>query len=190
MAQNYLAIALNSRTNRIGLRPVVRFDIAPWVASAILSLLLFVGVSALVTSANPNLNEGDAVANLYTWARPFYFALVVLAVLSARRSKDVWTWVLSVILIVFFIPQGATTIANMLLPNSILPALTAMVGFLAAGRIIEYVHMRYMTKLSEPTLSFGALTGYVLLILGAIFTLETLTTAQRLSAPRAVTHLK
>lgn len=48
---------------------------------------------------------------------------------------------LSVILIVFFIPQGATTIANMLLPNSILPALTAMVGFLAAGRIIEYVCM-------------------------------------------------
>jgi hypothetical protein len=45
-----------------------------------------------------------------------------------------------VILIVFFIPQGATTIANMLLPNSILPALTAMVGFLACPKA-KLIHL-------------------------------------------------
>lgn len=134
-------------------------DLIPWVASAGLALLIFSGVSGLVSSANPILNEGDAIANLYTWARPLYFALVVAVVFLARHSKDVWTWVLAVLLIIFFIPQGATNIANALMPNSILQALIAMIGLLAAGRVVEYIQMRYMTGLREPALTYPALGG-------------------------------
>lgn len=91
MAQNFLNIALDNHTERIGALLIIKRDIVPWVARAGFSLLIFIGVSALVSSANPNLNNGDAVANIYTWARPFYFALIVLAVFLARRSKDAWT---------------------------------------------------------------------------------------------------
>ena len=169
MAQNFLNIALDNHTERIGALLIIKRDIVPWVASAGFSLLIFIGVSALVSSANPNLNNGDAVANIYTWARPFYFALIVLAVFLARRSKDAWTWIIAVTLIIFFISQGATNIANALLPNSIFQALIAMIGFLAAGRIVEYIHMRYITQLPEPTLTRSALASYMVLILGAIF---------------------
>lgn len=167
--QNFLVIAQNNRTQQIGLWLVLKSDIVPWLTSVGMSLLLFVGISALVSGANPSVTSDDAVANLYTWARPLYYALIVLAVFMARRSRNIWTWVIAVILILFFIPQYSTNIANSLMPNSILQAMVALVGFLSIGRLIEYVHMRYVVKLEEPTLSMGALAGYIVLVCGAVF---------------------
>lgn len=65
-----------------------------------------------------------------------------------------------------FHSQGATNIANALLPNSIFQALIAMIGFLAADASLS-IHMRYITQLPEPT-SLSALASYMVLILGAI----------------------
>lgn len=165
MAQNFLTIALRNRTNKIGLWVIFKTDLLPWLASAGLVLLIFVGVSSLVGDTNPNLNEGDATANLYTRARPLYYALIVLAVFSARRSKNVWTWTISIFLIIFFIPQNGNNIANALMPNGILQPLIAMLGILAAGRIVEYVRMRHIIQLSEPILSVVAVLAYGVIVL-------------------------
>lgn len=162
MAQNFLAIAQNHRTERINLWLVIKHDFMPWFISACIALLIFAGISAVVSSANANVSDEDAVAVLYSRAQLLYFALVAFDVFAARRSKSVWTWILSAILIVFFIPQHVTNIANAIVPNSIFQALVAMLGFLAVERLIEYVQMRYIIKLEKPTLSSGALVGYVL----------------------------
>ena len=76
----------------------------PWFISACIALLIFAGISAVVSSANANVSDEDAVAVLYSRAQLLYFALVAFAVFAARRSKSVWTWILSAILIVFFVP--------------------------------------------------------------------------------------
>ncbi len=169
MAQNFLAIANNNRTDKIGLYLVAKYDFLPWLASIGMVLLLFIGVSTLVGSANPNMTDDDAIANLYTWARPLYYALVVLAVFAARRSRDIWTWAMAIALIIFFVPQYSTNIATVLFPNSIFQAMIALIGFLAIERLIEYIQMRYIVKLETPILSMGALVGYIALICCVLF---------------------
>lgn len=165
---SFLTVARDNKTQHITLWLVMKNDIMPWFASAGLALLLFAGVSALVGSIRPDMDSADATASLYIWARPFYFALIVLACFLARRSLDMRTWILSAILIIFFIPQTTINLAVAILPNSILQALIAMIGFLALERIIEYIRMRHIIKLEDPTVSTGALIGYGLLICGAI----------------------
>lgn len=169
MTRNLLSIAQSGKTQRIGLWIIVKNDIIPWFVSAGFALLLFAGVATLIGGVRPDMSNADATANLYTWARPFYIALVILACLLARRSRDIRTWVLAGILIIFFIPQTAVNFAIALWPNSILQAMIAMLGFLAAGRVVEYIHMRYVVKLDEPILSLTAFIGYMLLVCGAIF---------------------
>ena len=169
MASNFLSIARDNRAQHINLWVIIKSDIAPWLASAGFVLLLFAGVAALIGGTRPDMSSSDTTANLYTWAQPFYFALVVLACFLARRSRDAWTWVLAGILIIFFVPQTETNLAVAILPNSIFQAIVAMIGFLAAGRLIEYLHMRYVVKLEEPTLSVAALSSYGLLVCSAIF---------------------
>ncbi len=168
MAYNLLAIAQGNRTKHIGVRLVLKYDILPWFVSAGIALLLFIGVAVLAHGANPQMTSDDVVANVYSWARPFYYALIVLAVFLARRSRDIWTWVLAGILIIFFVPQVFTNLAVAIFPNSILQAMVAMLGFLAVGRVVEYIHMRYIVGLTEPTLSVAALVSYGILISGAL----------------------
>jgi len=150
---------------------ILKADIFPWILSAGFTLLLFAGVVLLIGSANPKHNSDfiEASAALYTFGAPFYYALVVLACLLARRSRDVGTWILVGVLIIFFVPQTEVNLAVAILPNSVLAAITAMIGFLALGRIVEYLRMRYVIKLDKPQLSVGAFVLYCLLVLGSTF---------------------
>lgn len=169
MTRSLLAIAQNNKTERIGLWLVMKSDILPWLASIGVVGLLFLGVSALVGSFNPSMTSDDVVANLYSRAAPFYYALIVLAVFMSRRSRDKWTWLLAAVLIIFFVSQVSINFAVHLWPNSIARALIAMVGFLAFGRLVEYLHMRYVVNLDVPSLSFFATMAYVLLVGAAMF---------------------
>lgn len=165
MAQNFLAIAQHHQTERISLWIVVKHDFMPWLLSASFALLVFTGISLLVSSANANVSEEDAIAVLYSRAQLLYIALIAIAVFAARRSKSIWTWVLSVLLVIFFLPQNANNLVNAIAPNSIAQAIVAMIGFLATERLIEYIQMRYVIKLEKPTFSVGAWVGYITLIL-------------------------
>lgn len=118
---------------------------------------------------NPSVDDEYISGALYTWGQYFLWALLVLAVFASRRSKDIWTWVLSAILIFVFLPQyGGMNLAISLLPNSILYPLFALLGLLAAGRIVEYVHTRYFVGIKEPRLSFCAATVYIAMIAIAV----------------------
>lgn len=172
MSRTFLSLANSNDTPRITLSMVAKNDIIPWFMSAGLASLLFIGVSLLISSAQPDMNNADATANLYALAQPFYFALIVLACLLSRRSKDLRTWILIGVVIVFFVPQFAVNFAISILPNSILQAMVAMIGLLAGERIIEYIHIRYIIKLDQLTFSTPALVSYGVLIAGAIFLLS------------------
>ncbi len=127
----------------ITLWTVTKKDIIPWLLSAAFILLIFVGVISLINATGGKDNNFlNASAMLYANTMPLYWGLIVLACLAARRSADKWTWILAAILIFFFVPQGSITIAMKLLPNSILPALIAMLGLLSIARIVEYVQVR------------------------------------------------
>lgn len=169
MALNLLALANSKRTDKIGLSIIAKHDILPWLASAVLFLLIFVAIKMVIGSANPSVGDDELMMVITSRAKVLYVALIVLAVLCARRSRSVWTWVLSVILIIFFLPQSSLTVAIWLMPASVLQPLIAMIGFLAAERIVEYIRLRYVMDIEKPTLSGGALAAYILLVIGAIY---------------------
>lgn len=170
MAYSFLTFDTDDK-QRITAWSIFRADVIPWVVSAGLALLVFTGVVLLVGSMDPDHDGGFiyATAILSTFAAPLYYALVVVACLFARRSYNLWTWTLSGILIVFFIGPNEMNFATAIFPNSILPAMVAMIGFLAFGRIVEYVRMHYILKLDTPTLGWGALILYSVLVVGAVF---------------------
>lgn len=167
MGHNLLTFSVTNK-QRISAWAVIKSDILWWLTGAGVALALYLGVAAMLGDVRPDIDNVDISGQLYIWARYFYWALVVVAVLIARRSKGAWTWVLSAILIIAFVTFQRPTFAVVLLPNSILPAVTAMLGLLAIGRIVEYLVMRYSTKLKEPTLGVGALIVYMTVILIAV----------------------
>ena len=166
--RNFLGIALENRTQNIGLWLIIKNDFLPWFLSAGFALLLFLGVRALVGSAQPNMDDLEVSANLYTWVLPLYYALIALAVLLARRSRDAQTWVLIVILAIFFVGQGSMNFSIAILPNSILYAMVAMIGLLAFSRIVEYIHLKYIVKLDEPRLTCPAYVAYVFIVISTL----------------------
>lgn len=56
------------------------------------------------------------------------------------------------------------SIAMNLFPNSILPAMVALIGVLAAGRLITFFYTRFVAKLDTVMMSASALVLY-----GALF---------------------
>lgn len=156
------------KNQKIILSTILKNDIIPWLLSSLLALGIFYGVVSLVNSASPDIGIIDSSAYLFSYASVFYYALIVGMCLLARRSKDIWTWILSGVLIIFFVFPHSWTIANVLLPNSIFPAISAMIGFLALGKIIEYIHFKYIMKLKEPKLSILSLAVYTLFVVQAV----------------------
>ena len=61
----------------------------------------------------------------------------------------------------YFILGNNISIITAVYPNSILPALLAMIAMLAAGRLIEYMILR-LTTVIAPVLSATAIIIYVL----------------------------
>lgn len=168
MAQSLLAIAQSDKTETIGLGLVLKHDFLWWIMGAGASILLFAGVFALTASVRPDMDTMDVGSILFTAGRPFYYALVVIGVLLARRSFDVWTWVLIGILVFGFMDQGSFSFSVVWMPHSILYTMIAMIGLLSLGRIIEYLHMRYIVKLDVPRLSVGGWAIYIALIAASI----------------------
>lgn len=167
MAHNLVTLPTDER-ERITLLTIVRRDIAPWLLAAGIAMGLWFAVALVTRSANPNMSPDDADAVLFTTGRTFIWAVIVLAVFIARRSRDTWTWALIVLLILLFIDARSFSLTTTALPNSPLYALTAMIGLLAFGRLVEYIHMRYVVTLSEPTLTSPAIIGYCTLIIATI----------------------
>ena len=167
MAQNFLTIAQNNKTDTIGLGLVLKHDFLWWILGAGASMLLFAGVFALTASVRPDMDTMDVGSILFTTGRPFYYALVVIGVLLARRSFNAWTWILIGILVFGFMDQSSFSFSVVWMPHSILYTMIAMIGLLALGRIIEYLHMHYIVKLDEPRLSVGGWFVYMTLIIAA-----------------------
>lgn len=148
---------------------ILKADIIPWLLSSGFVVLLYLGVEAMLRDANPNANDDYISGTLYTWGQYFLWALLVLAVFAARRSKDAWTWVLAAILIFVFLPQyGGMNLAISILPNSVLYPIFAMLALLSTGRIAEYLYVRHRIGIKEPRLSIAAITVYILTVLISI----------------------
>jgi hypothetical protein len=152
---------MGNEADRITLGVVLKTDILPWLTSTVIALLLCLGVGAMVASMNPNLPRADADAILYQRAFVFFVAMLVAACFMARRSRDKWTWLLATLTVLYFILGNNISIITAVYPNSILPALLAMIAMLAAGRLIEYMILR-LTTVIAPVLSATAIIIYVL----------------------------
>ncbi len=168
MAQNFLSIARNNKTDTISFTHVLRHDLLWWLIGAGVSTLLFTGVLAITASARPDIDTMDVGSILSTTGRPFYYALIVGGVLLARRSFSVWTWALVGILVFGFMSPSSFSFSAVWMPHSILYTMVAMTGLLAVGRVVEYLYMRYIIRLGEPHLSVGGWTAYLAFIVGAI----------------------
>lgn len=165
MAISLLGLAKKSSAD-IDCRGVVRGDVVPWALSGALMTLLYIAmVYTVVIASHESVTFARAAANLSL--APF-LALAVLGSVVARRSRDIWTWVLAVVLILFFARSTHTTLAAYWLPNGPLTMVCAMLGLLAAGRIVEYLHMRYVIQLQEPRLTTGGWVTYLLLTVVAL----------------------
>ena len=146
---------------------ILKHDIAPWLASVVSGLVIFYIVVFLVYSAAPNMGIINASAYLLSYAAIFYYVLILGVCICARRSMNFWTWLLAAMLIVFFVQQPSWTFASTLLPNSIFPALSVMLGILAFGRMVEYIHFRWVMKIDGVRLSSASLIVYLVLIVQA-----------------------
>lgn len=155
----------------INLRAVLYKDILPWVGASLLVVLLNIGMVALIggtLSSTDAFNFSKASAYLYQQTFPLYI-LTLLGCFLARRSRSTWTWVAAGLIIILFAPQTHMTFAISLFPNSTLPMMIAMIGILAAGRLVEYLNIKYNIQLKELTLTTGSLAAYLSVIVIAIF---------------------
>ena len=157
-----------SDKQKITLSTILKKDIIPWFLSSLLALGIFYSVAFLLNSTSPTISIFESSAYLFSYASVFYYALIIGMCLLARRSKDVWTWVLSGVLIILFVYSDSWTIANSLLPNSVLPAISLMLGFLALGKIMEYIQFKFFMKLQDPKLSVLSIVAYILLVIQAL----------------------
>lgn len=154
--------------DRLGFWSIWRHDVSIWLLAALIGLGVFAGVSWMVNSIRPDVDNMDVNGTLYTFARYFLWMIVAVAVIIARRSLGVGTWVIAAICILWFIPQGYYTIAIGLYPNSVLQALVAMIGLLSFGRLVEYFQLKVVYRLDQPTLTASAIVGYVFILLIAV----------------------
>lgn len=145
---------------------VMRGDIIPWVLSGAMMTLIYVAIVYIVVAAShDSVTFTEAAVNLPSYS---FLTLAILGCVLARRSKGAWTWILAAVLFLFFTKSTHMTFAAYLLPNGILPMMFAMLGLLAVGRIVEYLHMRYVIELDEPRLTTGGWVSYLLLVVVAI----------------------
>ncbi len=153
-------LSLSNKDEIISPIAVLRVDIMPWVACGAIAVGLYALVALLISGVSNSPHAFQfAAATLYQQPMVSY-VLVALACFSARRSKQAWTWVVTGLLIIFSIPQGNETLAIHLFPNSILPAMIAMTGWLAIGRITEYIYIKRILKLANLTMTSYSISIY------------------------------
>lgn len=145
----------------VTLRNALRKDIAIWLLVAAAAVGLYASVGLLIMAALPaGADYQHGLAVLYQQV-VVVAALVVGACIAARRRpKDVWTWVLAALVISIYVPQSGYSLSMYMFVNSALQPMIGMVGLLSAGRIVEYLHARYVIKFTHITPSAGAITAY------------------------------
>lgn len=156
---------MGNAEDRITLGAVLKADVVPWLVSVTVVFLVYLGISTVIASVNPNLPRSDSDAILYSRAFVLFVVLLVVACFMARWSRDKWTWVLAVLTVLYFLVKTNSSIAMAAFPNSILPALLAMITLLAMGRIVEYIVVRLTYRSDSPVLDPLAAIVYFLLII-------------------------
>jgi|GEM_PF-2339700 len=159
-----LALRKNEHTNIVTAPDVLRKDVAYWCVIAIALSLVQLGIFALVASTSPNVTVTQAGA--FIWPQLNY-ALIFLACIAARKTIDVWTFVLGFTLIAGWLSVNSESITRVLLPNSILASLVGMIGLLAIGRLAMYVRAKYALNIVSVTFSRGAIATYACVIVAS-----------------------
>ena len=165
MARTFSSL-IDPKKDTITFKNALTADVLPWLFGAGFSLLLYVAViflikDAVTDQANPFEFAAAAASNqIYLLA-----GLILLGTIIARRSyRNVTTIAIGIGLVIFFAQPRNFSIAMNLFPNSILPAMVALIGVLAAGRLITFFYTRFVAKLDTVTMSASALVLY-----GALF---------------------
>lgn len=157
-----LSLRKNEKTSIVTAYDALRKDVLRWVGVVAGFTLLQLGIFATIGGVNPNINAVQAGAFV---APQLGYALIFLACVAARKTIDVWTFVLGVVLIAGWLNGVGDSFTRAVFPNSILPALVAMVGFLAAGRLVMYLRAKYILELQHIAFARGTIITYACIII-------------------------
>lgn len=170
MARSFSSL-IDPKEDRITFRSVITADVIPWLLSTGAVVLLYLGVVLMAQEAIASQDNSFEIATATASSQLFLMAgLILLGVIMARRSyRDVTTWAIGIGLILFFARPSWHSLASQIFLNSILPAMVALIGVLAAGRIITFLYTRYVAKLDTVKMDINAFVTYGALVIGASF---------------------
>ena len=171
MARSFSSL-IDPERDKITLRNALTADIIPWLIGAGFIVVLFLGIVLMAQEMLGDKEGAFEIAAATASGAPFLmWGLLPLGCIIARRAyREVYTWVLAVFIVIFFAHPAWYSLSVQLFPNSVLPAMTAMVGVLALGRLFEYGYAHFGAKLAIK-MSGEALATYLVLFLGALFLL-------------------
>lgn len=154
----------------ITFRTALLADILPWGLAAVFITLLYFGIVLIAAEViNTQDNAFEIAAATASQQILLIYSLIIIACMIARRAiKDIPTWILAFTLIILFAPPLYGNYAAQIFPNSVLPAMVAMISILAIWRLIEFIYTRYVAKLDEYRMSASAWILYCMVIIGTI----------------------
>ena len=164
MFKKYPLLSLPQKnTTNITASDALKKDVLRWAMIVLLIMTpytIYAFILSLAYTTEPSVEAFQK--GLYILMNPMLHASIVLAaVLWARWAFfSLYTWMLAVILATFYSPTAPFSAMSLVLPNSPLAALVAMIGFLSVFRIVEYEHMRRAIKVDYATMSRGAYATY------------------------------
>lgn len=167
------AAVVAEETNTVGLRQVLEKDILPWLIGAGSVLILYLLIVLGIASTAPAGRSGFelASASLYTQlgVAPIF---ILAATFIARRKKDTYMWVTALALVLLVMPQRWPSYAMVMLPNTIFSSILALVGILAATKLVGYAYSKKKLGEIEPSLTAPALIAYILIaVISGIMTI-------------------
>ena len=164
MARTFSSL-IDPREGKITFKNALTADVIPWLFGAGFSLLLYLGVVLLVQEAVTYRADSFEFAAASASNQYYLLAgLILLGTIIARRSyRNLTTIAIGIGLVIFFAYPGFS-IATNIFPHSILPAMVALIGVLAAERLLTYFYTRLIAKL-DTVMSIGALCLYLLLFI-------------------------
>lgn len=165
MFKKYTILTLPGKnSSTIQVFNVIQKDILRWISIVLLVIIPYATYAFVLSLAFTSTPTKEAfMQGVIILSQPLVFiGVVVAAVLIARQSIfDTWTWVLCAILVIFYALPRSMSFAMLLLLNSPLPALVAMVGILAIYRIVEYFYAKRIIKLESIEMTKGAIASYI-----------------------------
>jgi len=162
-------LTLPSRNSKvIKAQNALKKDVTPWLLIGALLVAIYAAMGLVIaTSLSAEIHYEDGVGILYQRTIPAVALIVFGCLLARQRPQDIWTWALMAIVILIYIPQGNFNMSMYIFPNSVLQPTVAMVGLLATGRIVEYLHAKYVVNYNEIEMSKGAWSIYLITIVAS-----------------------